>query len=67
MQSGEIARRVGMALSTVRLTIRQVEAAGLTWPLPDEVTDTVLETRLFFGVGIRCRHAADHRSGRTVD
>ena len=33
----EIARRVGAAPSTVRLTIRRFEAAGLTWPLPEEV------------------------------
>jgi len=33
------------------LTIRRFEAAGLTWPLLDAVTDTVLEARLFAGVG----------------
>src|ERR1700731_4544745 len=47
----EIARRVGVAPSTVRLTIRRFEAAGLAWPLPDDVTDAVLEARLFAGVG----------------
>jgi transposase len=47
----EIARRVGAAPSTVRSTIRRFEAAGLTWPLPDDVTDTVLEARLFAGAG----------------
>ena len=51
MPSREIARRVGSAPSTVRLTIRRFEAAGLNWPLPDDVTDAVLETRLFAGVG----------------
>jgi len=39
MPSRVIARRVGPAPSTVRLTIRRFEAAGLTWPLPDDVTD----------------------------
>ena len=34
MPSREIARRVGSAPSTVRLTIRRFEASGLTWPLP---------------------------------
>jgi transposase len=43
----EIARRVGTAPSTVRLTVRRFEAAGLTWPLPDDVTDAALEARLF--------------------
>jgi IS30 family transposase len=47
MPSREIARRVGTAPSTVRLTIRRFEAAGLTWPLPDDVTDTELEARLY--------------------
>jgi hypothetical protein len=46
MPSREIARRVGTAPSTVRLTIRRFEASGLSWPLPDDVTDTVLEARL---------------------
>ena len=32
----EIARRLGMAASTVRETLRRFEGAGLAWPLPDE-------------------------------
>ena len=51
MPTREIARRVGTAPSTVRLTIRRFEAAGLTWPLPDDVTDAVLEVRLFASAG----------------
>src|ERR1700719_3583601 len=51
MPPREIARRLGTAPSTVRLTIRRFEAAGLSWPLPDGVTDTVLEARLFAGAG----------------
>ena len=51
MPSREIARRVGTAPSTVRLTIRRFEASGLSWPLPDDVTDTVLEARLFGKAG----------------
>ena len=31
----------------MRLTIRRFEAAGLTWPLPDDITDTEREARLF--------------------
>ena len=45
----EIARRMGTAPSTVRLTMRRFEAAGLTWPLSDDLTDAVLETQLFAG------------------
>src|SRR5215831_14054364 len=52
----EIARRVGAAPSTVRLTIRRFEAAGLTWPLPEDVTDAVLEDRLFAGAGTKQGH-----------
>ena len=51
MPTREIARRMGTAPSTVRLTIRRFEAAGLTWPLPDDVTDAVLEVRLFASAG----------------
>jgi transposase len=47
----EIARLVGSAPSTVRLTIRRFEAAGLTWPLPDDMTDAALEARLFASAG----------------
>src|SRR6266704_2809911 len=47
----EIARRMGTAPSTVRLTIRRFEAAGLSWPLSDDITDTELEARLFASAG----------------
>jgi hypothetical protein len=52
----EIARRVGAAPSTVRLTIRRLEGAGLTWPLADDVTDAVLEAKLFAGAGTKQGH-----------
>jgi transposase len=55
LSSRDIARRVGVAPSTVRLTIRRVEAAGLTWPLPDELTDTALEAQLFASAGRQSR------------
>src|SRR5438067_5132760 len=32
----EIARRVGVAPSTVRLTLKRLATAGLSWPLPAE-------------------------------
>lgn len=57
MLSREIARRVGAAPSTVRLTIRRFEASGLSWPLPDDVTDAVLESQLFAKAGGGTRRA----------
>jgi transposase len=61
MATREIARRVGTAPSTVRLTIRRFEAAGLTWPLPDDVTDAVLEARLFASAGAGSGTRRGHR------
>src|SRR6266849_8637470 len=52
----EIARRVGIAPSTVRLTLQRAAAAGLGWPLPAEVTDTALEARLFATVSTKQGH-----------
>lgn len=49
----EIARRVGVAPSTVRLTLKRLAGAGLSWPLPAEMTDTALEAVLFAGVGTK--------------
>src|SRR5512144_806476 len=52
----EIARRVGVAPSTVRLTLKRLVAAGLRWPLPAEMTDATLEARLFTAVGKKQGH-----------
>jgi transposase len=43
------------------LTIRRFEAAGLTWPLPDDVTDTELEARLFASAGAGLGTRRGHR------
>ena len=43
----EIARRLSIAPSTVRLTLRRCEAADVRWPLADDVTDTAHEQSLF--------------------
>ena len=51
MSTREIARRVGRAPSTIRLTIHRFDAAGLSWPLPEGITDTELEARLFASAG----------------
>jgi transposase len=52
----EIARRAGVAASTVRTTIKRFQAAGLTWPLSEAMTDTALEARLFATAGIKQGH-----------
>src|SRR3954453_3455842 len=52
----EIARRVGVAPSTVRLILKRLTAAGLSWPLPTELTDSALETQLFTGAGKKQGH-----------
>jgi transposase len=49
----EIARQIGIAPSTVRTTIRRFEATGLSWPLPEGMTDTALEAKLFPEAGTR--------------
>ena len=43
----EIARRLGMARSTVRETLKRADVAGLAWPLPEDMTDGALETALY--------------------
>ena len=39
----EIARRLGLARSTVRETLTRAETAGLSWPLPEGMNDEALE------------------------
>ena len=52
----EIARRIGVAPSTVRLTLRRCEAVDLVWPLDAVLTDTALEQRLFANAGKKQGH-----------
>jgi transposase len=52
----EIARRTGLAPSTVRETLTRFAAAGLTWPLPDDLTDGALEARLYKNAGTKQGH-----------
>jgi transposase len=40
----------------VRLTLKRLAAAGLSWPLPAELTDTALEAQLFTAVGKKQGH-----------
>src|ERR1700722_15789348 len=43
----EIARRLGMARSTVREALKRADGARLSWPLPDDMTDGALEAALY--------------------
>src|SRR6202047_3533665 len=56
VSGNEIARRVGVAPSTVRLTLKRLAVAGLGWPLPAEMTDAALEAQLFAAVGTKQGH-----------
>jgi len=42
-----IARACAVGLGTVSTALRRAAAAGLAWPLPEELDDTALEARLF--------------------
>ncbi len=53
VSSREIGRTLGIASSTVQDNLARASAAGLTWPLGPEVTDAVLEQRLFARTGVK--------------
>jgi transposase len=46
-----IARELGVSRSTVKDYLARATAAGLAWPLADELTDGVIEERLFAASG----------------
>lgn len=46
MSVRDIAERLGIARSTVQENLKRAEQAGLSWPLPGELTDEALEGRL---------------------
>src|SRR6188768_1832096 len=56
ISGNEIAWRVGVAPSTVRLTLKRLAAAGLSWPLSAEMTDAALEAQLFTAAGKKQGH-----------
>ena len=56
VSGNEIARRVGVASSMVRLTLKRLAVAGLSWPLPAELTDAALEAQLFTAAGKKQGH-----------
>ncbi len=48
----EIGRTLGAARSTIQDNLKRAQQAGLGWPLAPEITDSVLEERLFSKQGI---------------
>lgn len=51
-----ISVRVGAAPSTVRETLRRAAAAGLTWPLGEDLGDAALEAALYHPAGTKTGH-----------
>ena len=47
-----IAHACGLGLGTVTTYLQRAAAAGLTWPLPDDLDDAALEARLFTRPGV---------------
>jgi len=50
--SRDIAVTLGVARSTVQDNLKRAAAAGLSWPLPGELTDDAIENRLFARAGL---------------
>jgi len=48
----EMGRLLGVARSTIQDNLKRAAAAGLGWPVADDVTDEVLEQRLFGRAGV---------------
>ncbi len=49
----EIGRTLGIARSTVQGNLTRASAAGVVWPLGEEITDAILEQRLFNRAGVK--------------
>src|ERR1700683_2834617 len=49
----EIGRRLGVARSTIQDNLKRAAAAGLKWPLADDVTEEALELQFFGGRALR--------------
>lgn len=43
----EVGSAVGVARSTVQLSLQRLSAAGLSWPWPDDIDDAALDAQLF--------------------
>lgn len=49
----DIALTLGVARSTIQDNLKRATTAGLTWPLPGELTDDALEDKLFARAGVK--------------
>lgn len=49
----EIGRTLGVARSTIQDNLKRAAVAGLAWPLAGDLTDAVLEQRLFAHAGVK--------------
>jgi hypothetical protein len=49
----EIGRTLGVARSTIQDNLKRAAVAGLAWPLAGDLTDAVLEQRLFSHAGVK--------------
>ena len=49
----EIGRTLGVARSTIQDNLNRAQAAGIAWPLPDDLTDDIVEKRLFARAGLK--------------
>lgn len=49
----EIAETLGVARSTIQDNLKRAAAAGLSWPLPGELSDDALEGKLFGRAGVK--------------
>jgi transposase len=55
----EIGRLLRVPRSTVQDNLKRAQAAGLAWPLAPDLTDEVLEQRLFHRSGTKCRRRTE--------
>ncbi|CAO3414029.1 ISPsy14, transposase [Azospirillum doebereinerae] len=53
MSDRAIAQQIGVARSTLTDYLERLTAAGLSWPLPENLTDAEIEQRLFSRAGVK--------------
>ena len=56
LSTQEVARRTGVARSTLREMFARFEQSGLTWPIPSEISDKELEVLLYGERGSKHGH-----------
>jgi hypothetical protein len=57
----EIARRLGVAVSTVGETLKRFQGAGFSWPPPSDMTNGALEAALYAKGKVKRRTNANRR------